>query len=68
MSVLKGMKFRYQEDLVIGKYFLPTLCWKNEGPIFMKHKINLNVAAYMNIHLINLRNVLFLVVGMKTTV
>ena len=34
----------------------------------MKHKINLNVTAHMNIYLINLRNVLFLVVGMKTTV
>lgn len=55
--VFKGIKFGYQGDLLIGKQLLPTFWWKNEGPVCMKHKTNLNVAAHLNIHLINLRNV-----------
>lgn len=49
-----------------GKTASSKLLLEKQGA--MKHKINLNVTAYMNIYLINLISVLFLVVGMKTTV
>lgn len=29
--MLEGIKFRYQEDLVMGKQLLPNFCWKNKG-------------------------------------
>lgn len=63
----EGIRCRYQEDSVMRKQLIPNF-WKNEGPIYMRHKINLNVAVHMNIYLMNLSNVFFPVVVMKTTV
>ena len=59
-------KVQISERFGYGKTAPSQLLLEKQGA--MKHKINLNVTAHMNIYLINLRNVLFLVVGMKTTV
>lgn len=64
--VFEGIKFRYCEDFIMGKQFIRTFFWKNEWPVCMRHKINLNVAAHND--LLSLWSVFFLIVSMKTTV
>lgn len=63
--MLEGIKFQISERFGYGKT-APSQLLEEQGA--MKHKINLNATDHMNIYIINLRNVLFIVVGMKTTV